>query len=112
SNIGDFRSDLLDDSDRLVTEDVTLGHERCQDLVQVQIGTAQPTRRDPHDRIGRLFDPRVRYCPDTDVTFAVPHHCSHWAPSTVGFPRLVPHAAGDLNQVGRGVPVPAAPPVL
>ena len=37
----DARADLLDDAHRLVAEDVALGHERRERLVEVQVGPAQ-----------------------------------------------------------------------
>ena len=55
-------------------------HERRHHLVQVQVRAAQPGRRDPDDRIGRLLDRRIRDRVHPDVALAVPHRCSHAGP--------------------------------
>ena len=59
-DLGDVRSDGLDDAHRLVAEDVAFAHKRTEHLVQVQVRSADSGRRDPHDRVGRLLDRRVR----------------------------------------------------
>ena len=79
-DVRDVGADLLDDPHRLVAEDVALAHERAEHLVQVQVGAADPGRRDPDDRVGRLLDRRVGDRVDPDVALAVPHHCLHELP--------------------------------
>src|SRR5947209_11286158 len=74
---GDAGANLLHDAHRFVAENVTLAQERAEYLVQVQVGSADTGRRDPHDRVGRVFDLRIGDRVDADVTLAVPCHCLH-----------------------------------
>ena len=78
--LGHLGADLLDDPHRLVAEDVALAHERAEQLVQVEVGAADPGRGDPDDRVGRLLDRRVRDGLDADVPLAVPGQCLHARP--------------------------------
>ena len=77
ARLRDLGADLLDDPHRLVAEDVALAHERAEDLVEVQVGTADAGRRDADDRVGRLLDGRVGDGVDADVALAVPGDSSH-----------------------------------
>ena len=70
-------TDRLDDAHRLVAQDVALGHERPEHLVDVQVGAAQARRGDADDRVRRLLDRRVGNLLDPDVPLAVPCHCAH-----------------------------------
>src|SRR3712207_1104121 len=71
ADLADVAADLLNDPHRLVTENVTLGQERPEHLVKVQIRPADASRGDAHDHIRRLFDLRIRNGVDTDVALAV-----------------------------------------
>ena len=51
---------------------IALLEERAHQLVGVQVRAADRGQRDAHDRVGRLFDPRIRDLLDADVTPAVP----------------------------------------
>ena len=70
---------LLDDAHRFVAQDVALGHECTQYLVQMQVGTADVGGGDSNDRVGRLLDPRIRDRIHTDLAFSLPGDCSHCA---------------------------------
>ena len=61
----DGRADLAHDAHRLVADDVARRHERRQRVVEVQVGAAQPGRRDVHDDVGRLL---ARPRPGTSMT--------------------------------------------
>ena len=68
------------DAHRFVAEDVALRHERAEDLVEVEVGAAQPARRDLDDRVRRVLDRRIGDLVDADVAPAVPHGCLHRLP--------------------------------
>ena len=70
-------ADLFDDPHRLVPEDVSRFHVHREDAVEVQVRTADRRRGDPHDRIRRLLDHRIRNLIDPDVFGSVPDHCLH-----------------------------------
>src|SRR5215217_9045009 len=48
-------SDLLDDAHRLVAEDEPLGHERGENLVEVEVRAADGRGRDADHRVGWLL---------------------------------------------------------
>ena len=74
------RAQLLDDAKRLVPEDVALAEERAEELVQVQIGAADPGGRDLDDHVGRLLEHRIGNRLDAHVTLPVPGQCPHRFP--------------------------------
>ena len=61
---------------RLVSEDVAWCHERGQHLVQVEVGTAQSTRRHTNDRVGWGDDRGVGDGIHLYVSTAMPHCCA------------------------------------
>lgn len=75
--VRDPGADLLDDAHRFVSEDVARCHERCEHLVQVQIGAAQACRGDADDRVGRLLDPRIGHVLHPYVPLSLPGHSLH-----------------------------------
>ena len=54
-------ADLLDRPDRLMAQDPALVHRGRVTLENVQIGTADSDRIDPHDSVAVTDDLRVRY---------------------------------------------------
>ena len=90
-----------DDSHRLVSQDVALLHERCEDLVEVQVGAADPARCDPDDDVGGLLDPRVGDIVHPYVSLSVPHHCLHHEPPVSPANRLRAYPSP-----GAGKPLP------
>src|SRR5699024_8038893 len=70
--VGDRRTDLLDDAHRLMAQDVALVHERTQHLVQVSIRPTDVGAGDLDDRVGGSLDAGVRDVLDADITLAVP----------------------------------------
>src|SRR4029453_16881766 len=62
----DTGPDRLDDAHVLVAEDLAL-LDRGTALVHVQVGPADVGRGDPHDRVARLFDRRVRAFLDSEL---------------------------------------------
>ena len=81
-DVADFAAHLLHDAHRLMAEDVPLVDERAEYLIEVKVGPADARGGDPYDRVGRLFDFRVRDGVDADVTLAMPGHCLHAARRT------------------------------
>ena len=73
------RTDFLDDPHRLVAEHVAVIDEHAQQLVEVEIRTADRRRGDPHDGIGRFPDRRVRNRVDPNVFHTVPRQSLHSA---------------------------------
>jgi hypothetical protein len=80
----DGAADLLDDAHVLVPEDVVLLEERAEDLVEVEVGSADRGRRDADHRVGVLLDHGVGDLLDLDVVDALPGECLHGAPSALG----------------------------
>src|SRR3712207_4325871 len=76
-------SDLLDDAHRLVAEDEPLGHDRGEDLVEVEVGAADRRGRDADHRVGWLMDAWVGHVVYSDVPLAVPRQCLHPASPSV-----------------------------
>jgi hypothetical protein len=74
---GDVCAHLLDDAHRLVPEDVAWLDIWAEDLVQVQVGSADARGRHTDDRVGRMLDLRVRHIVDSDVVGAVPGQGLH-----------------------------------
>ena len=89
----DRRADVLDDADGLVPEDVAGRQERPEHLVEVQVGTADRSRRDPDDGVRRLLDDRFGDGVDPHVAGAVPRERSHGAPVPDSAPRQTGPAA-------------------
>jgi len=79
-DVGDLGADLLDDPHGLVAEDVARVQVGAEHLVQVQIRPTDGGRRDPHDRVGRFLDDRIRYLPDLDLPLALPCQSPHRTP--------------------------------
>ena len=75
--VRDRRADLLDDAHRFVPEDVALGHERAEHLVQVQVRAADAAGRHLDHRVVGILDGRIRHGVHADVPPAMPHHCLH-----------------------------------
>jgi hypothetical protein len=103
--LADARPDRLDDPHGLVPEDVALGHERAEHLVDVEVRPAQPARRDADDGVGRLLDRRIGDRVHADVALAVPGHCLHRFRPVVWVAE--PHAARAFGGV---VPCPDGAP--
>ncbi len=80
----DGAADLLDDAHVLVAEHVVLLEERSEDLVEVEVGSADRGRRDADHRVGVLLDHGVGDLLDLDVVDALPGECLHRAPSSSG----------------------------
>jgi hypothetical protein len=76
-DVRDLRPDGLDDTHRLVAEDVAGVDERAQHLVEVQVRAAQAGGRDADDRVGGLFDRRIGNRVDAHVVGPVPGECLH-----------------------------------
>ena len=75
--IAGLAAHLLHDAHGLVSEDVSLLHERAERLVQVQVGAADVGGGDPDYRVRGLLDHRIRNRVDANVLRAVPGHCPH-----------------------------------
>jgi hypothetical protein len=67
----------FDDAYRLMPKHVALTHERPKHFVQMQVRSANTTRRHPHDHVSRFFDPRVGHRLDPHVAPAMPRQCLH-----------------------------------
>src|SRR6476646_3526855 len=99
-DLGDAGANIFHDDNRFVAENVALAQERAEYLVQVQVGSADPGRRDAHDRVRRIFDLRIGDRVDADVTLAVPGHCLHLRPpDAVGSDRAYPLRSTGTRRV-------------
>lgn len=74
---GNLRPDFLDDTHRFVAQNVTDTEEGAEHLVQVQVGTAQPSGRHFDDHVSGVLDGGVRYGVDPHVALAVPGQRPH-----------------------------------
>ena len=74
----------LDDAHRLVAEHVAGLEERAEDLVEVQVGAAQPGRGHADDRVGRLLDGRIGDGVDAHVALSMPGQGLHLMLRSVG----------------------------
>ena len=118
--IGYLRTDLADDSHRLVAQNVAGIHECAEHLIQVQIGPADVGGRYLDDGVGRVFDFRVRNRLYSDISLAVPGDCPHsvtpyclWyrrtryvTPSVE--PAITTLGRSDDRRCSRGYPVEAS----
>src|SRR5262249_5596098 len=68
----DRAAELHDLAHELVAEDVAALHRRHEAVVEVEIRAADRRRGDPHDRVARVEDPRVRDLLDADLALAHP----------------------------------------
>src|SRR5215204_5117534 len=105
-----LRSNLLDDADRLVAEDVARPEERpAEDAVQVQVRAADRRRGDAYDRVRGLLDTRVSDVIDTNVLPAVPDDRFHgslvWPiPVSTSRTRMGPPVFGESGGVSAPAP--------
>jgi len=77
AQLRDLGADLLHEAHRFVAEDVAGMHERAHDLVEVEIRAADRARGDPHDRVSRALDRRIRVLVDAHIPPAAPGSCLH-----------------------------------
>ena len=75
--VGDVRTDLLDDAHGLVTEDVARFQIWTEDAVQVQVRTADRGRGHLDDDVVGLLDPRIRNVYDLHVLVCLPRQGLH-----------------------------------
>jgi hypothetical protein len=75
-------ADLLHHAHRLVPQDRSLLDEWAEQLVEVQIGTADGGGGHPHDRIGRLLDSGIRHRVHANVAPSVVSESLHAAAHT------------------------------
>ena len=102
-------ADLLDHAHRLVTQDVARVEEHPEHAVQVQVGAADRGRRDAHDRVGGLLDPRVGHVLDAHLLASLPGQCSHGLPSFRRWSCVVRRAPGVVRRAQPLLPVVATP---
>ena len=67
----DLSTHGLDDAHGLVTQDVPLSDERAHDLVEMEVGAADPAARDPDDCVRGLLNGGVGNVVYPDITSAV-----------------------------------------
>src|SRR5690606_36166968 len=102
-------TDLLDDTHRLVAEDVTFIEVHPEDLVQMQVGPTDGGRRDPDDGVGRLLDHRGGHVTHPQVAFDMPgdglHRCTlvAWRGATTG--RTAETCDGQNDPSGSSIAV-------
>ncbi len=92
-DLGDLRSDVLDDADGLVAHRLP-GFRVLHRRVRPQVAAADTGARNAHDRIGRFDDGRVRDVLDADIAGGVHDGCSHALQPSTG-----PRALGDPVKV-------------
>ena len=89
--VGDSGAYLLDDAHRLVSDNVALVHEGHEDLVKVQVGTADSGGSDADNGVGGFDDLRVGNFLDGHGAFRLPGQGFHWKPFKVRVrPRVIP----------------------
>ena len=69
--VGDIGTNRLDDAHRLVAQDQALGDEGGQDLVEVQVRTADSRSRHAHDCVGGILNRGIGHIIYPNVSLAV-----------------------------------------
>jgi hypothetical protein len=70
----------FDDADTLMAEDPAFLHAAEGAADEVQVGAADCRGGQPDDRVGRLFDLRIRDILNADIADPAPNHCLHVEP--------------------------------